>query len=35
LRDAALGGLSEDLGQTHDRHGARCNDVGQHLPGPD
>ena len=33
--DAALGGLAEDLGQTHDRHGTRGDDVGQYLPRPD
>jgi hypothetical protein len=32
--DPALGSLSEDLGQPHDRHGTRSNDIGQHLPGP-
>jgi hypothetical protein len=32
--DAALGGLAEDLGQKHHRHGARDNDVGQNLPRP-
>src|SRR6516225_10758668 len=33
--DPALGSLAEDLGQAHDRRGARRDDVGQHLPGPD
>ena len=33
--DPALGGLAEDLGQPHDRHGSRCDDVGQNLPRPD
>ncbi len=33
--DPALGGLAEDLGQAHDRHGTRGDDVGQNLPGPD
>ena len=33
--DPALGSLSEDLGQVHDWNGTRCDDVGQHLPGPD
>src|SRR5215472_16895021 len=33
--DPALGSLAEDLGQAHDRRGTRCDDVGQHLPGPD
>jgi len=32
--DSALGGLPEDLGQTHDRHGTRGDGVGQYLPGP-
>jgi hypothetical protein len=32
--DLALGGLAEDLGQAHDRHGARCDDVRQHLSRP-
>src|ERR687891_1904131 len=30
--DSALGRLAEDLGQPHDRHGGRVNDVGEHLP---
>jgi hypothetical protein len=33
--DPALNGLAEDLGQAHNRHGTRCDDVGQHSPGPD
>ena len=33
--DAALGGLAEDLCQTHDRHGTRGDDVSQNLPRPD
>src|SRR5215831_3792158 len=33
--DPALGSPAEDLGQAHDRRGARRDDVGQHLPGPD
>jgi hypothetical protein len=33
--DSALGGLPEDLGQTHDRHGTRGDDVGQNLPRSD
>jgi hypothetical protein len=28
----ALGCLPEDLRQAHDRHGPRCDDVGQNLP---
>src|SRR5262249_46989645 len=32
--DPALVGLAKDLGQAYDRHGARCDDVSQHLPGP-
>ena len=32
--DPAFGGLAEDLGQTHDRHGSRCNDVRQYLTRP-
>jgi hypothetical protein len=30
--DPALGSLTEDLAQTHDRYGNRRDDVGQHLP---
>ena len=30
--DTALGGLSEDLGQAHDRHRSRRDDVTQNLP---
>jgi hypothetical protein len=26
--------LPEDLGQAHDRHGTRCDDIGQHLSWP-
>jgi hypothetical protein len=33
--DLAFGGLSEDLGQTHDWHGTGRNNIRQHLPGPD
>ena len=33
--DPALGGLAENLGQAHHRHGTRGDDVGQHLPRPD
>ena len=33
--DPALGGLAEHFGQTHHRHGARGDDVGQNLPRPD
>ena len=33
--DAALGGLAEHLGEPHHRHGARRDDVGQHLAGAD
>jgi hypothetical protein len=33
--DPALGGLAKDLGQAYDWHGARCDDVSQHLPRPD
>jgi hypothetical protein len=33
--DSTLGGLAEDLGQTHDRHGTRRDDVRQHLHRPD
>jgi hypothetical protein len=32
--DAALVSLAEDLGQAHDRHGTRGDDVGQNLPRP-
>ena len=28
-------GLPEHLGQSHDGHSTRSNDVGQHLPGSD
>ena len=33
--DLARGSLAEDLGQTHDRHGARGNDISQHLARSD
>ena len=33
--DPALRRLAEHLGQPHHRHGARADDVGQHLPRPD
>ena len=33
--DPAFGRLAEDLGQAHDRHRTRGDDVGQHLPRPD
>src|SRR5262252_7791428 len=33
--DPALSGLAKDLGQAYNRHGARCDDVSQHLPRPD
>jgi hypothetical protein len=29
--DPALSGLAEDLGQAHDWHGTRCDDVGERL----
>jgi hypothetical protein len=29
----ALGRLAEDLGQPHDRHRTRADDVGEHLAG--
>src|SRR5438477_855035 len=32
--DAACQRLSENLRQTHDRHGSGCDDVCQHLPRP-
>ena len=30
--DPALGGLPKDLGQAHDRHRSRCDDVAENLP---
>jgi len=33
--DPALGGLAEDFGQAHHRHGTRGDDVGQRLARPD
>ena len=30
--DTALGGLPEDLGQAHDRHRSRRDDVAENLP---
>jgi len=30
-----FGCLPEDFGQANDRHRTGCDDVGQHLSGPD